>query len=179
VQPIAATPPSQRAIRAVADLLGRLRLDFAFVGSVARSAHLGALLDAQSIDVLALMTPEQKNAAAMMANNRGFLVDREEIQATEELDMVPFRFPDPDGDIRIHLLVGSNALYGRMVAEGVQAPFEETTLKVPRLEDFALLLQLGNDVPALTQAFASESFDRTAYNRKLAAIGLRELVIPE
>jgi hypothetical protein len=31
----------------------------------------------------------------------------------------------------------------------------------------------------LTQAMASESFDRTAYNRKLAAIGLRELVIPE
>lgn len=179
MQPIAATPRCHRAISAVADLLGRLRLDFAFVGSVARSAHLGAPVAAQPIDVLALMSPEQKNSVATMANNRGFLVDREELEATEELDMVPFRFADPDGEVRIHVLVGSNALYGRMVAEGVQAPFDETTLKVPRLEDFALLLQLSDDVPALTQAMASESFDRTAYNRKLAAIGLRELVIPE
>lgn len=179
VHPIVATEPYQRAIHAVADLLGRLKLDFAFVGSIARSAWLGGIVDAHSVDVVAMLTPEQKNQVAMMASNRGFRVDRDEIEATEELDMVPMRLAGPQGEIKVHVLVASNALYGRMVKEGVEVAVGERMVKVPRLEDFALLLQLSNDVPALTQAIASEGFDRIAYNRKLSSIGLRELVIPE
>jgi hypothetical protein len=162
-------------VRAVADLLTRLRLDFVFVGSVARAAHLGVPVSDGSIDAIATMGPQQKNQLAMMAKNNGFRVEREEVEAAEELDLVPMRF----NDTRVHVLVASNALYGRMVAEGVQAQFDETTLKVPRLEDFALLLQMNNDVESLMSVIELPRFDRAGYNAKLAAIGLRDLVVPE
>jgi hypothetical protein len=179
VQPIAAPPRTDRALRAVADLLTRLRMSYVFVGSVARAAHLGEAMADQSIDVVAVMTGEQKNQLAMMANNRGFRVDREELEATEELDLVPVTFVDDEGDVRVHVLLATNALYGRMVADGVQAAFDDFEVRVPRLEDFAILLQLGSEVTSLTQAINSADFDRAVYNRKLSAIGLRELVIPE
>ena len=66
-----------------------------------------------------------------------------------------------------------------MVAEGVSVEFEGLSLKVPRLEDFALLLQMNNDVESLMSVIESPQFDRMGYNRKLEAIGLRELVVPE
>lgn len=169
-------PPSHaRAIRAVADLLSRLRLDFVFVGGVARAAHLGDPAGGGSVDAVATMGSQQKSQLAMMANNNGFGVDREELDATEELDLVPLTF---DGT-RVHILVASNALYGRMVSDGVSAEFEEGSVKVPRAEDFALLLQMNNDVESLMSIIESPQFDREGYNRKLAAIGLRELVVPE
>jgi hypothetical protein len=117
VHPIAASPLYEQAIAAVADLLTRQRLAFVFAGSVARAAHLGAPIDGGSIDVIATMGPQQKNQVAMMASNRGFRVEREEIEAAEELDLIPMRFEG----VRIHVLVASNALYGRMVADGVVA----------------------------------------------------------
>ena len=172
---IVAAPRHARAIRAVAGLLTRLRLDFVFVGSVARSAHLGGEVGGGSIDVVATMGPQQKSQLAMMAQNNGFGVDREELDATEELDLVPISFED----VRVHVLLASNALYGRMVAEGVSVEFEDLSLKVPRLEDFALLLQMNNDVESLMSVIESPQFDRMGYNRKLEAIGLRELVVPE
>ena len=170
-----ASPQYEPAIRAVSDLLSRLRLDFLFVGNVARAAHLGDPVGSGSIDVIATMGPQQKNQLAMMARNNGFAVEREELEAAEELDLVPVRFEG----VRVHVLVASNALYGRMVAEGVQAQFEGATLKVPRLEDFALLLQMNNDVESLMRVIESPGFDRPSYNTKLTAIGLRELVVPE
>jgi hypothetical protein len=175
VHQIVADPRHARAIRAVAGLLTRLRLDFVFVGSVARSAHLGGAVSRGSIDVVATMGPQQKSQLAMMAQNNGFDVDREELDATEELDLVPIRFEE----VRVHVLLASNALYGRMVSEGVSVEFEEFALKVPRLEDFALLLQMNNDVESLMSVIESPEFDRIGYNRKLEAIGLRELVVPE
>jgi len=175
VHRIVAVPRHATAIRAVADLLSRFRLDFIFVGSVARAAHLGDPVAAGSIDAVATMGPQQKSQLAMMAQNNGFGVDREELDAAEELDLVPITF---DG-IRVNVLIASNALYGRMVADAESVEFEEIALRVPRAEDFALLLQMNNDVEALMSVIESPRFDRAGYNRKLQAIGLRELVVPE
>jgi len=226
---VAASPLYEGAIAAVVDLLTRQRLDFVFAGNVARAAHLGTTVDGGSIDVIATMGPQQKNQVAMMASNRGFRVEREEIEATEELDLIPMHFEG----VRVHVLVASNALYGRMVADGVVASWrspvaehehgnrqpatgnregvvtgcqfpvaeheldnrqpttdnrqpttnnpQPTTrpIRVPRMEDFALLLQMSNDVTALMMLIDSPEFDRAAYNRKLTSIGLRELVVPE
>src|ERR1043165_7083261 len=188
---IAASPLYERAIAAVADLLTRQRLDYVFAGTVARAAHLGTPVDGGSIDVIATMGPQQMNQVAMMASHRGFRVERDEIEAAEELDLIPMHFED----VRVHVLVASNALYGRMVADGVVAEWPgdqvaedpatrqpgnpATRLKVPRPEDFALLLQMSNDVTALMTLIESAEFDRTYYNDKLTSIGLRELVIPE
>jgi hypothetical protein len=168
---IAASPLYERVIAAVADLLTRQRLDFVFAGNVARAAHLGTPVDGGSIDVIATMGPQQMNQVAMMASHRGFRVEREEVEATEELDLIPMHFEE----VRVHVLVASNALYGRMVADGVMAG----EIKVPRIEDFALLLQMSNDVTSLMTLIDSPEFDREGYNRKLTSIGLRELVVPE
>src|SRR5688572_10537677 len=92
-----------RAIDAIADLLSRLRLDFLFVGNVARAAWLGSRVESGSLDILALMAPQQKNQVAMMASNRGFRVDRGEIEQSEELDLVPLNFVGEDGEIRVHV----------------------------------------------------------------------------
>ena len=186
---IAASPLYERAIAAVTDLLTRQRLDFVFAGNVARAAHLGTPVDSGSIDVIATMGPQQMNQVAMMASHRGFRVEREEIEATEELDLIPMHFEE----VRVHVLVASNALYGRMVADGVlgprasglgedpeaRGPRPEAFIKVPRIEDFALLLQMSNDVTSLMTLVESPEFDREGYNRKLTSIGLRELVVPE
>ena len=168
---IAASPLYERAIAAVADLLTRQRLDYVFAGNVARAAHLGTPVDEGSIDVIATMGPQQMNQVATMASHRGFRVEREEVEATEELDLIPMHFED----VRVHVLVASNALYGRMVADGVVSG----SIKVPRLEDFALLLQMSNDVTSLMTLIEAPEFDRGAYNRKLTSIGLRQLVVPE
>jgi len=168
---IAASPRYERAIAAVTDLLTRQRLDFVFAGNVARAAHLGTPVDGGSIDVIATMGPQQMNQVAMMASHRGFRVEREEVEATEELDLIPMHFEE----VRVHVLVASNALYGRMVKDGVVAG----EIKVPRIEDFALLLQMSNDVTSLMTLIESPEFDREGYNRKLTSIGLRELVVPE
>jgi hypothetical protein len=187
---IAASPLYERAIAAVADLLTRQRLDFVFAGNVARAAHLGTPVDAGSIDVIATMNPQQMNQVAMMASHRGFRVEREEVEAAEELDLIPMHFED----VRVHVLVASNALYGRMVADGVlspqssvlgkdesedRGPRTEDSIKVPRIEDFALLLQMSNDVTSLMRLIEAPEFNRGAYNEKLTSIGLRELVVPE
>ncbi len=113
MHPLRATPRYTRAIEAVADLLAKLRIESMFVGSVARSAWLGGLIESGSIDVLGVMQPQQKNQVAMMAGNRGFRVDRDELDQTEELDLIPLTWIDED-DVRVHVLVASNALYARM-----------------------------------------------------------------
>lgn len=175
---IATTPRHGRALHATAELLSKLRLDFAFVGSIARAAWLGGEA-AGPIDVLALMTPQQKNQVAMMASHRGFRVDREEIEATVELDVVPLTFVDEEGDVRVHVLVASNALYGRMFASVRDADFEGRTLRVVAPEDLALLLTMADDELSVRRLSSVEGFDRHAYNERLVSIGLGEMVIAE
>lgn len=176
VPAVHADPRYGRAIAAVADLLARLRLESIFVGNVARSAWLGTNVDRGSIDVVALMTPEQKSQVAMMASNRGFRVDRDEVERTAELDLIPLDFIDGDGEVRVHVLVASNALYGRMVGNGVLAD----NIKVAAAEDLALLLALAEDDEsrrATAMLAALPQFDRDAYNARLLSIGLPQLVV--
>ena len=176
VQTVHATPRYDRAIAAVADLLSRLKLDFAFVGNVARSAWLGSHVEKGSLDVVVVMTPEQKNNVVMMASNRGFRVDREEIEHTDELDLIPLNFRDADGEVRVHVLVASNALYGRMVRDAKSTG----TYKVASIEDLALLFALGDDEDsqrAASMLVRLPEFDRAAYNTRLISIGLPQMVV--
>ena len=162
-------PRYARAMEAVTDLLTRLRLEWIFVGGVARAAWLGGTVEGGSIDIVALMQPQQKNQVAMMASNRGFAVDRDEVERSEELDLIPLHF----ADVRIHVLVASNALYSKMIA-AAQVVKE---LRVASREDMALLLTLGEDEAGAQQLISAPGFDRVRYNETLQAIGLRELVL--
>jgi hypothetical protein len=182
VRTVRASAGYGRAIAATVDLLSRLRLDFLFVGNVARAAWLGSNVESGSIDVLALMSPEQKNQVAMMAGNRGFRVDRAEIEASEELDLVPLNFSGEGGDVRVHVLVASNALYGRMVPAGVEAGLDDRPFKVARAEDLALLLSVAEDGASIRERemlIRLPEFDRRAYNRRLVSIGLSHLAVAE
>lgn len=147
-----------------------------FVGSVARAAWLGGLIDSGSIDVLGVMQPQQKNQVAMMASNHGFRVDRDEIDQAEELDLIPLTWIDED-DVRVHILVASNALYARMFATARTAQIYNREIRVPSAEDTALLLSMSDDRDDVRILAASEQFDRRAFNQKLVSIGLRELVL--
>lgn len=171
-----ATPRHARAIEAVAELLAKLRIESMFVGSVARSAWLGGLIDSGSIDVLGVMQPQQKNQVAMMASNRGFRVDRDEIDQAEELDLIPLTWID-DEDVRVHVLVASNALYARMFATARVIELHNREIRVPAAEDVALLLSMSDERDDVRILAASEQFDRRAFNDKLVSIGLRELVL--
>lgn len=177
-----ATARYSRAIHATAELLTKLRLEFAFVGNVARAAWLGGETSAGSIDVLAVMSPEQKNQVAMMANNRGFRVDRDEIERSVELDLIPFDLVDAEGDVRVHVLVASNALYGRMVAAGREARIDERALRVAAPEDLALLLSVAEDEESdrdREKLLRLPEFDLLAFNDRLRSIGLGTLVVAE
>lgn len=179
-----ATSPYQRAIAAVNDLLKGLKVDSLFVGGIARVAWLGGQVREGAIDALALLSQEQKNQAAMMASNRGFHVDRDEILATEELDLIPMKFRDGELDIRVHLLLASNALYGRIVAAGRSAACGQTLFKVPRAEDFALLLTVSGDDDSMRMRQelllrTSDRFDRREFNERLVSIGLPRGVVGE
>jgi len=161
-------PRYARAIEAIRELLSKLRLESAFVGAVARAAWLGGAIEGGSIDVIALMKPEQKNQVAMMASNRGFHVDRQEVDESEELDLIPLHFDD----VRIHVLVASNALYAKMIAAArVVGEF-----RVAAPEDLALMLTLSEDAAAVRQLMSNPDFDHARYNETLAAIGLRGMV---
>ena len=169
---IRASARYSRAIHAIAELLDRLKIDAMFVGGVARSAWMDAEVDAGAVDVLALMTAPQRNQLAMMASHRGFRVEREELHQAEELDLVPLNYVDPDGDIRIHVLLASYALYGRMVAAGVASAIDERSVKIPRAEDLALMLLMAEDQGAVQHLTSLPEFDLPAFRERLAAIGL-------
>ncbi|HEY0143211.1 MAG TPA: hypothetical protein VGF48_20125 [Thermoanaerobaculia bacterium] len=176
---IRATPRHARAIEATADLLNRLKIDAMFVGSVARSAYLGSEVEHGAIDVLTLMNGPQKNQVAMMGSNRGFRVEREELAATEELDLVPMNFVDPDGDVRVHVLLATNALYGRMFGNAVETNLGERALKVPGAEDVALLLAVTGDEDSVRMLTMLPDFNRHRYNQRLVSIGLGRMVVAE
>jgi len=169
------TPRYARAIHAVDDLLTRLRIDHLFAGNVARAAWLGGDIAGGSVDVVALLKPEQKNQVATMAANRGFAVDRDEVERSEELDLIPLAFDD----VRVHVLVASNALYGSMFANAREVSLENVAIKVPSAEDFALLLELSEDEVGLRAMTALPNFNRAAYERKMRAIGLSVILSRE
>ena len=75
MQTVRASARYGRAIDAVSDLLARLRISSIFVGSVARSAWLGSRVEQGSVDLIAVMKPEQKNQVVMMGSHRGFRAD--------------------------------------------------------------------------------------------------------
>ena len=161
-----------RAIHATAELLQKLRVEAIFVGGVARAAWLGSEVDAGAIDVLALMNAPQKGQLAMMAANRGFRVDREEIEQSEELDLVPINFIDDEGDVRVHVLLASNALYGRMVSAGQPAAIDEREIRIPRAEDLALMLLFSDDQATVRSLAVLPEFDRSAFQERLTSIGI-------
>jgi len=169
---LSAAPPYARAIGAVADLLTRLRIEHLFAGDVARAAWLGGGVARGSLDVIALLKPEQKNQVATMASNRGFTVDRDEVEQSEELDLIPLAF---DG-VRVHVLVASNALYGSMFAATREASVDGVTIRVLSAEDLALLLALSDDEAGVDALMNAPEFDRSAYERKMTAIGLGSYV---
>ncbi len=177
MHPLRATPRYARAVDATAELLAKARVESMFVGSVARGAWLGGLLDSGSIDVLGLMQPQQKNQVAMMASNRGFHVDRDELDQAEELDLIPLMWIDEEGDVRVHVLVASNALYARMFATALTIEFYNREIRVPAVEDVALLLGMSDALDDVRALAATERFDREAFNEKLISIGLRERVL--
>ena len=162
------SPRYSRAIAATDELLSKLRLEWTFVGGIARAAWLGGIVEGGSIDVVALMKPEQKSQVAMMASHRGFRIDRDEIDRSEELDLVPLHFDD----VRVHVLVASNALYAKMIG----AAKVVNGLKVAAAEDLALLLMLSEDAAGVRELMSRPEFDRARYNETLASIGLQDAV---
>ena len=183
---VAAAPRLHRAIVTTSDLLTRLRIESAFVGSVARSAWLGEPIDDDApLDVLALMSSPQKNQLAMMASNRGFEVVREELEATEELDLVPLMFRHDEGNVRVHVLLATNALYGRMVSTAVATVVVGgPEIRVVAAADLALLLTVGGDDRSIAVrdallACGPALVDRTAFNQRLVSLGLRGMVVSE
>jgi hypothetical protein len=179
---IRASARYSRAIHAIAEVLAKLRIEAMFVGGVARAAWVGSAMDghevdAGAIDVLALMNAPQKNQVAMMASNHGFRVDRDELEQTAELDLIPLNFLDDEGEVRVHVLLASNALYGRMVSAGVAALLDDRELRVPRAEDLALLLLMSEDQEAVTHLTTLPEFDLTAFRERLASIGLSSMSI--
>lgn len=170
---IRASARYSRAIHAIAELLEKLKIDSMFVGGAARSAWLDVEMDSGAVDVLALMAAPQRNQLAMMASHRGFRVEREEIEQAEELDLVPLNFIDEaEGDVRIHVLLASNALYGRMVAVAQPATIDDRAVRVPRPEDLALMLLMAEDEAAVQHLTSLPEFDLAAFRERLASIGL-------
>jgi hypothetical protein len=162
-----------------------LRIESAYVGSVARAAWLSEPVDDTApIDVLALMSSQQKNQLAMMASNRGYEVVREELEATEELDLVPLRFRDVEGTVRVHVLLATNALYGRMVSAAVAALLSGgPELRVVGASDLALLLTVGGDVRSMVLRDelldVTALIDRSSFNQRLVSLGLSGMLVSE
>ena len=188
---IRASARYSRAIHAIAELLEKLKIDAMFVGNAARSAWMDAEMDIGAVDVLALMNAQQRNQLAMMASHRGFRVERTGLEQAEELDLVPLNFVDPHGDIRVHVLLASNALYAHMVNAGQPATIESAVggrqsavdeadatadsarpVRIPRAEDLALMLLMAEDEEAVRHLTSLPEFDLAAFRERLTSIGL-------
>ncbi len=112
------------------------------------------------------MKPEQKNQVVMMASHRGFRIDRAEIEESEELDLIPLHFDE----VRVHVLVATNALYAKMIG----AARTVNGLRVASPEDLALLLMLSEDAAGVRALMSNPDFDRARYSETLTSIGLRD-----
>lgn len=117
----------------------------------------------------------------MMAANNGFEVDRDAVEAASELELIPLGFPHPDGPVRIHVLMASNALYAKMINGSVNAEAGTSQLAIVNEADYALLLRLGDDERSREDfkelLNRSAGFDRQSFNEKLISIGLRGRVV--
>ncbi|MEO8215760.1 MAG: hypothetical protein ABI718_01640 [Acidobacteriota bacterium] len=169
--------PYRQTMEAVAELLTRLRVENIFVGAAALAAWMGSEFNKGSVDVLAAVSPEGSRQIPMMASHRGFIVERETVEAAEELDLVPMRFPASGYEIRLHVLIASNALYGNMIRDGIELAMGERTVKVISAEDLALLLTVAGDESSLRNRAElilrrGAEFDLERLNRRMTAIGL-------
>lgn len=169
---IRATPRYARALEATAELLDRLQVEVMFVGNVARAAWLDGEIGSGAIDLLALMNAPQRGQLAMMAANRGFRVEREEMEQTEELDLVPLNFMDDEGEVRVHVLLATNALYARMFKNTWSETFANRSIKVPAPEDLALMLLMSDDNDTVRALTALPEFNRDTFRERLTSIGL-------
>ena len=172
---IRAIGPWKAAIGAIHDLLTRLKMDHMFVGTVAESAWLGDDVVGGPVDVLAALAPERKGQIPMMAGNRGFIVDRDAVEAAAELDIVPLAWETDGVRVRVHVLLASNALYGRMFRTPAAARMDEMEMQVPSAEDVVLMMIVGDrdraEIERVAMA-AAPRFDRDALNTKLVSVGL-------
>jgi hypothetical protein len=97
------------------------------------------------------------------------------------------------------VLLASNALYGRMVTGGELAALSsqlagakptaaalspescelraESSVRVPRAEDLALMLLMAEDHDAVRRLTELPEFDRNAFEERLVAIGLGAQVV--
>lgn len=177
---VEASEQHQAAVLATDELLSKLKLEHAWVGGVAVSAWLGLPVESGAVDVLALLSTERSRQVPMMASNRGFRVEPAEVEAAEELDLIPMKF----GDVRIHVLMASNALYARMLPLAVAASIGEREIRVVSAEDLALMLTVAEDEASrlfreqLIRTSGGE-FDVRGFNEKLASIGLRGEMLSE
>jgi len=171
--------PLLSAVRATEELLTRLQIPHAFVGEVALAAWLGRPAAVGSIDVLALITPDRSRQIPMMASNRGFLVDENELEETRELDLIPMRFAHESGNPRVHVLMASNALYSRMLGRTTEAELGDDMIPVVHAEDLGLMLAMQDardTLDSLVEA-AAERFDADRFNETLVSIGLPRRVL--
>ena len=180
--PLELSPARRHAVEAIDDLLSRLRMEHVFVGGVAHAVWLGEMFESGSVDVLALMAPQSVQQIPMMASNRGFIVDRDEVEAAAELDLVPLAVPFEGEVIRCHVLIASNALYASMMKRAVETSLGDRALRVIDAEDLALMLLLaneekGNDAARRVIAAAGPSFDLERWRQRLASIGISKTVL--
>lgn len=178
---IGASADYERVIVALLNLFRGMRVNHAFVGTVAGSAWLGRHVEDGSIEALVAVGADGARTLPMMAQHRGFVVDQNLIEASEELDLVPLSFPAQGGEIRVHVLLATNALYGRMIAAARDAHLRDIDLRIVCAEDFGLLLSVAEDessaadLERLIESF--HGFDLDLFNRKLQSIGLGHLTV--
>lgn len=135
-----------------------------------------------SVDVLGLMAPQSVPQVPMMASNRGFIVDRDEVEATAELDLIPLGVAFEGEVVRCHVLIASNALYASMMNRAIETSLGERTLRVIDAEDLGLMLLLadeekGSDSVKRLIAAAGASFDLDRWQQRLASIGISRTVL--
>ena len=181
-EPTLHLPPEHRRAAAILDeLMEQVKIDYAFVGSIALNAWLDVPV-AGSLDLLALISPERGSQLPMAATHRGFRVDREEIEAVRELDLLPMHF-EGEQEIRVNVLMATNALYSNMIARRREVSInDDRTVWIIAPSDLALLLRVAENETAESQ-FSSlldrwaDELDVDGFNRNLRSIGLARLEV--
>lgn len=176
---------NERYERAIADLealLDRFRIDAAYVGQVAEAAWLGQPIEEGAIEVVALLSPDQRDRLPLMASNGPFEVDEDSVEAARELDLVPITHAGEGDPVSIYVLMASNALYGNMVRCAREAEIGELTVRVVQPSDLAILFAVNDSEESkekLRRLARTDSFDLEAFNKRLSAIGLGKAAVAE
>lgn len=171
------------AAKAAAGLLGELRMDYALVGDLALRAWLDEDAGGDgAVDLLGVIQTERSTQIPKFASQSGFRIDPKEAERGEELDLLPMTWIEGPRPVRVHVLFAVNALYGRMVREGVPVSTAGATLKVIAAKDLALLLLVSEAPEAIADVARlrlklGEGFDLDGLNRKLVSIGLGKKVL--